>query len=322
MSVIPKVNRKISKIIKPLILITVLLCLCAVGITLLGTFSDLDISSVIGNRLLPMAVLVQIVASFLFVLAWKILLSNQAGLNLGYLETTSHIGVTLLAKYIPGKIWGLVGRGYLLKAHNINFKTSANLLLLDQVLTFSSGLATSILFLSLLYLEIWTLSILFIVIFSLRMLLKMYKRITTLLLDLIHRALRQQFDEIDQVQADIINPNAFYSVFCLYLIHWCATALALSLFIYPLIADNYLTCTLLIIAAIPAAMLSGFIALWAPGGIGVREVVIVAILSLQLPLEAATFIAIAYRLICVVIDLVIGSMSLIYFSRNKLFRLF
>jgi len=316
------VSWKISKIIKPLILIAALLGLCAVGIMLISTFSDLDVNSLIDNNLMPLAILIQITASCLFILAWKILLSKQVGLSLGYFETTSHIGVTLLGKYIPGKIWGLVGRGYLLKAHNVDLGSSANLLLLDQVLTFTSGIIISILFLSFLYFKIWTLGLLLIAAFFLWLSLKTYTKITSVFFDLIKRALPQQDGEIDQVNTATINPNTFYSVFCIYLLHWCATTLALSLFVYPLIADNYLTSTLLITAAIPAAMLSGFIALWAPGGIGVREVVIVAILSLQLPLEAATFIAIAYRLVCIVIDLVIGSTSLIYFSKNKLFRLF
>ncbi len=307
----------ISKYAKPLILIIGLLCLCTVGITLLNNFSDLDFASLTNNRFLPLAILLQIIASYLFLLAWKLILLYQSNLKLGIPEIIGHIGVTLLGKYIPGKIWGLVGRAYLLKGNGIGFNTSANLLLLDQVLTFYSGILISILFLSFIYLKFWSLGFILAGLYSLIYLKSIYTRITAGLFKIITKTLGQSDEVIENLPAGHIEPAAFYWGFYTYLMHWCATAFALSLFVYPLIADNYLANTVLITAAIPAAMLSGFIALWAPGGIGVRELVIVAILSLRLPLEVASFIAIAYRIICIGIDLILGSMALVYLSKKK-----
>lgn len=102
----------------------------------------------------------------------------------------------------------------------------------------------------------------------------------------------------------------------LYVIYWVLSGMALGLLVYPYLAADPLPLLALITAALPAAVLTGFFALWAPGGIGVREGILVAILATRLPMETALFIALTYRVLCVISDLAIGALTLWYFARH------
>jgi len=84
------------------------------------------------------------------------------------------------------------------------------------------------------------------------------------------------------------------------------------LLFYPQLSADPVTGFMIITAAIPLAMLLGFLAVWAPGGIGVREGTIIAVLALHFPVDFAISIAIYYRMICVVIDLSIGAFATFY----------
>ena len=313
-----------SKYIKPFLLIILLLCLCAAGLALVSSIGEFDPEVLFGNEMLLTALAMQVFASILFVLVWKTLLIKQADIFVSFFEASSHIGVTLLGKYIPGKVWGLVGRTYLLKGHNVALSTAVNLLFLDQTLTFSSGIVISAIFLSAALSGLWSLFIAFLALAGLVILLKMYSKIGEYFFNMMQSRLKQKdvekidYIESDQPSFDPVKPKAFYVGQGIYLIHWIATAIALSLFVYPLIADSFVLNSLLITAAIPLAMLSGFVILWAPGGIGVREGVIIGILSMHLPLDTAVIIAITYRLICIAVDLVFGGIALWYFSKYKL----
>jgi hypothetical protein len=69
---------------------------------------------------------------------------------------------------------------------------------------------------------------------------------------------------------------------------------------------------LVYLAALPAAILLGFAAIWAPSGIGVREGAIMLVLMLEVGAEHALAIALFYRAWCVMIDLAFGIFTLTF----------
>jgi len=304
-----------SNFLKLSLLAVLLICLCLAGLVLLNTSARLDLGFVNNNPLLLPALLLQVFASLLFILAWQVLLSTQKRVRFGFGECGGHIGVTLLGKYLPGKIWGLLGRTFLLGKRGLSNSEAVSLLLADQFLTFYTGIAIgTVALLAVFYWQAAAFTLLLAAL-SLLPVSRYYSDIINWLLAHFKFVLRKLDKDID-ISALIIRRQAFSLSFLVYTIHWLCTAGVLCLLFYPLISAQLFSNSMLIVAAIPLAMLSGFLAVWAPGGIGVREGVIVAILALQLPLDLGATIAISYRLICIVIDLSIGAFALIYFSRN------
>jgi len=307
-----------SVLIKPAIALTCLIGLSLAAIALINIYGSVDLSLLFQNQFLMPALIVQLLASTLFVLAWKLLLKNPGGVQLSWQETSSHIGVTLLGKYIPGKIWGLMGRGVLLSNRAIDNGNIANLLILDQALTFSSGIFVLIAALLLLQTVIWSLALIPLLYFGFRLLVVIYPWVARQCFRLVAKGLAQTGKSVDDFQINEVNPGSLILVFLVYLLHWILTGIALSLLVLPLLSQQPVDAIILIVAAIPAAMLTGFVALWAPGGIGVREVVMLGILSIGMPVETAGVIAIVYRFVCILVDIVIGGIAIAHFARNDI----
>jgi len=292
-----------------------LICVCLAALVFVSSSNDISLAIILANPLLAPAVILQIIASGLFVTAWKVLLGVQSKAVFTFRECTAQIGVTLLGKYLPGKIWGLLGRSYLLTQRRLSGSDAMSLLITDQFITFYTGIMIGVVALLAYYSPALAVFTALLGMATVAATSKHYDRIIGWLLAHGTTFIRKLAPKLEAGTL-CIHQRQFMLSFLSYTLHWLSTAGVLCLLFYPAIsADLWLNCSL-IVAAIPLAMMSGFLAIWAPGGIGVREAVIVGILALQLPLELAATIAITYRLICILIDLVIGGFAFIYYSRN------
>lgn len=292
--------------------------LCLALLALLDRSTGFDVSSFFSNEWLWAAIPLQLTGLALFVLAWFLLLKHESQVTVSWGEASAHIGITLVAKYIPGKVWGLLGRSYLLTCKGASKRDAAELLLADQFLTFYSGILVGTIALALATSFPAGIVLLLVGIVSIPAVLKSYVRIVSWLLQIG----RQLFAKLANKLSIGAVSDRSYSLglpLLVYLLHWMVISIVLCILFLPSISTDVLTNSLLILAAIPLGMMAGFLALWAPGGIGVREAVIVAILAINLDLEIATSIAITYRLICVANDLLMGVIALFYYWRGLLF---
>lgn len=308
-------NSLTSRFLKPILIAILLLCLCLAALVLLNVGTDFEVRILPGRGLLLPALGLQVLATLLFIYAWHTILQLQSDCRYRFAESSTHIGVTLLGKYLPGKIWGLVGRSYLMTRRGQRSGDALNLLLADQLATFFTGTLIGALALTSLY------SLTLAILLAGLGLLALFATVTYY--DGVIRWLLQRFAFLTHRFAPgedgahaALDRLAFGRAFLVYIAHWLATASVLCVLFYPAISGDLFGGVMVIIAAIPLAMLLGFVAVWAPGGIGVREAAIVAILVLRLPLELAVSIAICYRLICIAIDLVTGVFALAYLARN------
>lgn len=340
------------------LVIAIAACLCLAMLALLQSLGNLRLSELVLSAWVLPALALHLLSLALFILAWQLLLKGHSGLAFRYPECLAHVGVTLTGKYLPGKIWGLLGRSYLLNRRGLSHAVALHLLVVDQFLTFYSGiivigiaglitvspLAAALAALAVAALSPW--------------LLGTYPRLSGWLGRLAAR--RQQaaaaganiganvsVDENPDESADersaedaevqsvantqelklqasidtsgepALQTDKLVRVTLVYILHWIGLGLALALLFYPALAsDGFWLNSLLLVIAVPAGMLSGFLALWAPGGIGVREAVMVSILSINTSIELAAAIAIVYRLLCIGNDLLTGLFALQYFARK------
>ena len=297
--------------LQPVAVALVIIGLCLALLLLVRSLADVELTPLLSLPWLPLAVMLQLLASFLFILAWQQWLC-LAG-NFGFSESAAHIGVTLLGKYIPGKIWGLLGRIFLLQRRNISTQTAVDLLLADQFITFYTGISLGIS--ALLAYFSPGLGVL-AVLASAALGLLVFGNYGGLLnwawckFSVLLRRFGGEFQPADSR----ISKHSLGRISIIYSAHWLLTGLVLALLFTPTVETALPGFYLLVIAAIPLAMLAGFLALWAPGGVGVREGIIIAVLSLQIDVELAAVIAICYRLVCVLIDLVVGALAFHFFA--------
>jgi len=324
---------------KIVLLIALAACLCLALLALLQSLADVQLRQVfLGPWTLP-ALALHFTSLAMFVLAWQQLLAGYSLHRFRYRECVAQVGVTLTGKYLPGKIWGLLGRSYLLTRRKMSRGSALHLLVADQFLTFYSGfiaiglaallivspLAAGFAAIATAALTPWCLGY--------------YQRLSSWLasLPLVRRRTRGinadplTIDESsakrgssgagpgespeDNTRHDL-RSSTLTRVVLVYTLHWVGLALALAILFYPALAINLWLNSLLLVIAVPAGMLSGFLAFWAPGGIGVREAVMVSVLSINTSLELAVVIAIAYRLLCIGNDLLTGLFALHYYTRN------
>ncbi len=298
---------------RPVFLVLLLICLWLAGIVFLETFSDFDFVFLLDNPLIFPALLLQTTASLLFILAWKLLLGAQAHRQFSFAECTAHIGITLLGKYLPGKVWGLIGRTYLLGNRGVTKSEAISLLLADQFITFYTGIMIGTVALCAYFNLGLAIPLAALSLCAIPIIGSSYNRIITWLMQYLGRWVKKVSPPQGLQEIEITGPR-FIRCSAAYLLHWLATAAVLVMLFHPLISVDLAPASSLIVAAIPLAMLAGFLALWAPGGIGVREAVIIGILLIGLPLDVAIALALSYRLICIIIDICFGLFTLFYHS--------
>jgi glycosyltransferase 2 family protein len=235
-------------------------------------------------------------------LSWGKLLKN----NYKQIKTSdaiSSVGLSIFGKYIPGKLWVILGRSEIIsKKYNLPRKDIASLSLIAQFITIWFGLILGafgliltnnfnsysliiIIFLSLLTLMIFT-----------NLFQKSYNYISK-------KLLKREF------VLPHFSLNKIINVLPLNLLNWLFWCVGFY-FMAASLVDYNLTFNTAWLFALSASL--GIIAVIAPGGLGIREGIIVAFLTmLKLPIEDATTIAVTSRLWFLIGEIFIFVVSLI-----------
>lgn len=202
--------------------------------------------------------------------------------KLFYIVSTSE-----LAKYLPGGIWHFVGRaGYYQSLGMPVSKTSVAILKENLWLVVSAGMASaSLLVLGYTGLRYWWVLILFALIW----------------ICIIYLWGRE------------VAPQRIVAIVLVQLSIWILNGLSFSILLNISNAPD----AIIIIAAFTLSWLIGFLSLFAPGGIGVREVVLVALL---LPLFSSTDIsifAITHRILWIIVELLMALFAWVFFNLDS-----
>jgi uncharacterized membrane protein YbhN (UPF0104 family) len=212
------------------------------------------------------------------------------------------IATTQIGKYVPGKIWYMVGRVYVGTKENIDGKRLAVSMVLETCLLLISS---SIIFLlstiisgnySTLYVSICiALTVLAIIVLYPPIL----SRITNFILKLFKKR---------EIQIDISYPQILrISVYFFGL--WIAQIIGFYLLIssiYPISIANIFTLS----AAYTLAWIVGFVVVIVPGGLGVREGMMSLLLSPILPIPLAIAISFIARVWITIFELVVFFLGL------------
>ena len=255
--------------------------------------------------LLGVAALAQLMYFTATVVSWRKVLQLATGRIIGFVEGLTQILLVNFGKYIPGKVWGLAARGKRLSEQGFEIGDIARASYLEQALLILVGLWLAFLSAALVYEA--TIYWLALALVTVAILLFRYGARLLQVVSILFPpagALVKVFELRFGVGAIIGLSMGYIGV-------WLFLAMTFMLVCTAFVDIELTRATVpVFVLSLTAGFLAGFIALFAPGGVGVREGVGAAILATIMSLEEALLLMLMFRLWVVVMELVAGALLL------------
>jgi uncharacterized membrane protein YbhN (UPF0104 family) len=250
--------------------------------------------------LLALSFGLQITALAWLVGVWGRVLGHT-GSSISYLKLFKVWFFSNLGRYLPGKVWQFLGMVYMLEKRGVPPRKSFSTAILAQSFSVISGLLIAFLFLGVnLYSQFFARSPLLVVVmvvFGLFVLVIVFHpRLLNRIINWGLGILKREKISLDITSKDVIIYILAYSV------SWLLFGLAFLVFIKAMAEASFGMYPSLT-GAFAFAFNIGFLALFVPGGIGVREGILVLLLSTLFPVPVATLISLLARLWVTVAEL-------------------
>ncbi|MFC1725828.1 YbhN family protein [candidate division KSB1 bacterium] len=243
-------------------------------------------------------------ASFLFygcsfipmIIGWYVI-TKKAGVDLTKKKTWRYWVYSQMGKYIPGKIWMVTSRAYMYKKENVLVRDISYLFILENLMAVTSAGLFGVISLVLIKSSgsvIWLLTALLMIVLG-------FVFIKT---DIIHFILSKLLKILKKGELREFNiPNKdLLGIFFIYLLQWMFIISGFYLFVTAL-SQIGLHQFFYTSAAITLAASLGFIVLFAPAGLGVREGILVLILGQVVTTSTAIVISVAFRIFVTIVEL-------------------
>jgi uncharacterized membrane protein YbhN (UPF0104 family) len=217
--------------------------------------------------------------------SWQVALNTHGFKHSGRETLLSH-GLSVFAKYIPGKVWVILGRAGYLSKEKQDLKTTSFVSLKEQLIYMWAGFFVSTIP-TLLFYGIQWISVLVLLMVILLTLFLFVKKIHALILKWTQRLIRKELD------VPLIRFQQSVPMIGAVLLIWlCWTG---GFYLFMLAFSSNITPVMMF--AFPLSVCLGLIAIILPGGLGLREGIIIGYLTLAgLSVEEATTISFFNRL--------------------------
>ena len=138
-------------------------------------------------------------------------------------------------------------------------------------------------------------------------------RVHKLIKELLPERLRLRYELVDIMMSKVtLTTRSYCQLTAIYLLEWLAMGWVFVMVVALVIGKIPPHADIFVYLGVNSiAMIAGFLAVFAPGGIGVREGVIVALVSPQLGLETTLMISVTMRLVTVIADFIAGAIAMI-----------
>ncbi len=250
--------------------------------------------------LLIISFVLQIAALFWLVQIWRWIL-RHTGSTISYFGLFKVWFFANLGRYLPGKVWQFLGMVYMLEKRGVPTRNSFSTAILAQSFSVISGLLIAFLFLGVnLYSQFFSKNPGLIAVMGLFgifvLIIIFYPKLLARIINLTLGILKREKIHLDITSKDVIIYILAYSL------SWLLFGLAFLVFIKAMAQASFGMYPSLT-GAFAFAFNIGFLALFVPGGIGVREGILVLLLSSLFPVPIATLIALLARLWVTVAEL-------------------
>ncbi|RZV38373.1 MAG: hypothetical protein EX272_02980 [Chromatiales bacterium] len=263
-------------------------------------------------RLLTMAAAAQAAYFLATIMTWQKALLYATGKTVALRESLSQILMVNFGKYIPGKVWGMAARGKRLAEAGYDLEEITRASYLEQILLLLTGfalgfLAAALVFASPLYGFAFAVSVAGIVLF--RYDHKIIGKIAHVIPP-VRSLLR--FFEVRLSSVQVLKLSAGY------VLVWLLLACAFMFMCMSVIGVELTPVSgLVFVLSLTAGFLAGFLALFAPGGAGVREGVGAALLTSIVTLEEAVLLMLLFRVWVVAAEMLAGALVFLLPASGK-----
>lgn len=253
---------------------------------------------------IALAIIGQIFFLGIQAIIWAYLVKIYAKHTVSFKASLGQCGMVAIGKYIPGKVWGLVGRGVLLVKSGAIPANTVMASFIEQILLLHSGAVLGLLLLSTFEpIGIQSIGLIAIALLSIPIVAWRGKWLISL-------ASKIRKLHIHSELCRVWSPIEYLTAFALFFILWVIAGLifaSIYFSIYPYSKDFIPT----LIFTNVSSLILGFIAFFAPAGIGVRDAAIVAVAGLTIPIETAIVLALVYRAWTIVTDIISGLIAML-----------
>lgn len=269
------------------------------------TLSAATLPSPVNWEFLAIAFGLQVGVWWALATGWKLLLLRRLGTRIELGPALSHLALLSLGKYLPGKVWGVFARGSHLARIGISADLAADATVYEQVLVMhSAAMLTALLGVALF--PGWISSL--IALLALASILA-GPALSNWSLGLLARLISRFSAAPIRIARVEASHDSYALLLAHYFLSWLLHGLvfvAICLLFEQGLDRIGLTTVGLLVFANTFGMAVGFIAVFAPAGIGVREAAIAGILTLGMQPQDAIMLSVTMRLWTVVTDVAIG----------------
>jgi len=251
----------------------------------------------------------RLVASFCFLMIGKLALSEMTRYSLkkidvqvDYRDALTITSVTQLGKYLPGGIWHIAGKLGIYKARQVSLKKATQAIIFENVWLLSSA---------------FVIGVVLLMMSSRDVLCKLDQHfcdvnvqlLITIILPVLWVAALYIFEKMFFKGSDVIIKDFVIKFFVMIAI-WLSFGVSFWL-IFPKIGTSFLVP---ITGAFSLSWAIGYVAIFAPGGIGVREYLITIMLASFFSSQEVAIYAIMHRLIWVLEEIFLGAGTALIFG--------
>ena len=238
--------------------------------------------------------------------AWQRAIRVYSDVELPFFHSVGQISLVLIGKYIPGKVWGFIIRGKDLTRRGLSNRQMLMSNYAEQLVSVHAGLVFGGCGWLLAERPDHWLPLLSLLLVSALIAPLVNNRFAHYLVLLIRKVRKES-----QVEDYEIPFGAYLNLFCWYLLEWLfigGILVCLYLMVFGVSGSG---ASLLLLPSMNAlAFIVGFFAFFAPGGLGVRDGMLIALLSASLGASQAIYIAVLFRFWLTIFDALVGLLSI------------
>ncbi|MCK4453257.1 flippase-like domain-containing protein [candidate division WOR-3 bacterium] len=238
----------------------------------------------------------------IYIFSWKAIM-GKLNVTVDFFKSFWMIATSQIAKYLPGGVWFAVGRIYLAKKEKMVGYHTAVSVILETCLIMISGIII-ILILFIVKRFDYTFNIIFIIALLLLLLLLLHPKVLSLLVNIFLKTLKKGKIRIDITYWQIIKLSIYFFGF------WIAQIIGFYFLInaiYPIAISKIFS----LAAVYTLSWMTGFVVIFAPGGLGVREGMMTLLLLPILPAPLAIAISFIARIWITLFEIVIFFVGLL-----------
>ena len=253
---------------------------------------------------LSLAIITQAVIIFIVIFSWFKNLAFQGVGGVSLFESAAHVGISGLGKYLPGKVAGSVVRGAVVYQKTGNGQPVIMASLIEQIALLHSGVVIGLVLMCYKLFGFWWAFIGGVILLSSLILIKHLKGVVHWVAAFVKRSKNLDFYE---------NPSTtvpqYSIIFSFFSVTWWCTGLMMYYCISAFGMETQVEFfDVLLITTL--GFFGGFLAAFAPAGVGVREGLMISMLTPLIGLPTAVSASLLHRLVSVAFDLGLGALSL------------